>query len=176
MSLSATTSRNPVDTVTTDGQIVFPLKSADAVNLGDLVVWDHTNGTVRTPTNQSDMSLSSGGYCGVALQTNPVTSAIDAVNNVCTMLVARLGTFLFFGTSGDSFTTFAPVFFNENGSVQTVTVSTNSGARTQQVGLFMPTNTQLVANASGSSFAYTGVTGAYVRVWLTPLFPTLSGV
>jgi hypothetical protein len=109
-----------------------------------------------------------GGYMGVFEGQNPVASLGDLLLNI----QICFGGIIFFKTTvGDVYTQFAPVYYNETVDAQTVTVSTNSAARSIKVGYVVPGNSSLVAGAAGTSWNITGASGVYVQVWIAPYFP-----
>lgn len=172
MALSTTTSRNTRWVDTFDGRDPsVPILSTNVMNAGDLCCWDHSGGlSVKTPTDQADMAY----YMGVADIQNPVSSGIDAnaeqLGIYYSMVVKRSGVLLFYATSGETYTPFTVVYFNETVSVQTVTSSTNSGARTVAVGYYFPTGQQIVRGGS-SNLDVTAVSGTIIPVWITPIYP-----
>lgn len=173
MALTATTSRNPDSYQTSDGVITLPLATSGytntvgdrSPNVGDIVCWDETNYTLYTPTTQADMAH----YVGISEQEFPVNSSLDSAaanaNGVYLQFRFR-GVCYMYTNSGDLFTPLCPVYFDENDSVQTVTSSTYSGARTVPVGYYIPSNTAQVAGAAGANGNVTGASGTLIPVWL----------
>jgi hypothetical protein len=168
MPLTATVSRNARCIATDDGKApILPLAPANVINVGDIVCWDNVAGnTCKTPVTQADMAY----YMGVADQQNPVSSLGDRGNS---MAISRSGIFYFYATAADTYAPWAKVFFNETISVQTVTSNNNAGARTIAVGLYVPSQTLIVA---GGNPTITGVAGALIQVWLTPYFPNNTAI
>lgn len=171
--LSATTSRNTRVISTDDGKSpTWPLIATNVVNAGDLICFDHSGGlSVKTPAAQSDMTY----YIGVAEMQNPVSSGIDSSATIIgpggvTLYASRSGIFRFYATAGETYTPLMPVYFNETASVQTVTNSTNSAARTIAVGLYFPGGQQQMRGGS-TNLDVTAVTGTVIEVWLTPAYP-----
>lgn len=165
MSLGTTTSRNSFVKNTYDETLAgLPVKSGAAINQGDLVIWDTTAnsnaGGLRTPVTQGDMA----NYVGVASQQTPVASLGDSL---LTLAIWRSSIIKFKGTNGETYYNFTEVYFNETADVQTITLSTNSNARTVPVGWV------ILPSQLGMSGVFSLVAGAAtdVPVWVNPKFP-----
>jgi hypothetical protein len=89
---------------------------ASVVGIGDPVVWDSTlnsgNGAARRPRNDTtphaDADLAS--YLGICRQVNPVQSLGDQINNID---IRKQGSIRVLGTSGETYTMFQAVYFND---------------------------------------------------------------
>jgi hypothetical protein len=162
----ATTSRNTFVKSTSDETLAgIPTGgSAYAINQGDIVVWDSTlnsgAGGIRVPAAQSDMSK----YIGVAAQQTPMASLGDVL---LTLEVFRSCIVKLKGTNGETYYQYTPVYWNETVDVQSVTLSTNSNARTVPVGyVIVPQDLTMAGTYSVLAGANTDL-----QVWLNPKYP-----
>jgi DNA-binding XRE family transcriptional regulator len=153
-----------------DGTLVYApdLTGTDVVNQGDIVVFDATLngglGGVRSAVAQADLAK----YIGVATQNSVINSLNDKQT---TIIVAFKNVFIFNTTAGDVYTHLAPVYFNETATgAQTVTVGTNSGARSVKVG-YVVLPQELVMNGT---LSITGAAGVVVQVAVAATYPIVG--
>ncbi|MGH7745427.1 MAG: hypothetical protein ACREQ5_11635 [Candidatus Dormibacteria bacterium] len=135
------------------------------VNQGDIAVWDATlnggNGAVRAAAAQADMAA----YAGAATQSSFLNSLKEIEPTVA---VAFKNVYMFKTTAAEVYKTGTKVFFLETADAQTITSSTNAGARTVAVGYVVLPNESLVAGS------VTGAAGVSVPVAVTANFPVAS--
>jgi hypothetical protein len=166
MANNGPSTNNFVSNTAIDGDIAgMPVVPGQVIYQGDVLCWDATLnsalGAVRSVTNQADMAT----YIGISEQQSPVASLGDTINNVNIYKQAKMK---FYTNPGDVFKMWVPVYFLETASnAQTVTTSTNSGARTVPVGYCVLTQ-QLVG---AGVLSYTGVAGQFIHVVITPNYP-----
>lgn len=141
-----------------------PIVPGQVINQGDICTWDNTlaagNGSMRVVTVQADMA----NYLGVSMQQSPFASLGDFTNS----LEIRRGGIVRLKTSpGETYKQFQPVYFNETFDAQTITNTTNAGARTVPVG-FAIIPPELTMNGATNLL---GAAGVDIDVWLKPNFP-----
>lgn len=149
------------------GDIIYPTSSVNVVNQGDIVMNDATlnsgNGGLRAVATQADMAT----FAGIAKQSSVLNSLGDLLPTVA---VAFKNIFNLKTTAADVYKHGSKVFFNETADAQTVTVSTNAGARTVAVGYVVLPNENLLAG----NLTVTGASGVTIPVAILANFPAAS--
>jgi hypothetical protein len=152
-----------------DGTLIYApdQTGTNVVNQGDIVVFDATlngaAGGARTAASQADLAK----YIGVATQ----NSILNSLNDILlTLEVAFKNVFNFKTTAGDVYTHLAPVYFNETADAQTVTVSTNSGARTVKIGYVVLPN-EFIMNGT---LSVTGAAGVTIPIAIVATYPVVG--
>jgi hypothetical protein len=155
-----------------DGTLVFATDQSGVhgVNQGDIAVFDSTlnssKGGVRAvvpATGQGEMAH----YVGIATQ----NSVLNSLNDVLlTVVIAFKNVFNLKTTASDVYTHLLPVYWNETADAQTVTVSTNSGARTIPVGYVVIPQEYLM----NGNLSITGAAGILIPVAIVAHQPVAS--
>lgn len=153
-----------------DGTIIHApdQTGAHVCNQGNLGVFDTTLnsglGGTRDVVTQADLAK----FVGVALQ----NSILNSLNDVeLTVEYAFKNVFKFKTTAGDVYTHLAPVYYNETAAdANTVTVSTNSGARTVIVGYVVLSG----ENIMNGILSVTGATNVQIQVAVRANYPVAA--